>query len=94
MFTEDEKTAAERLYRALAGLQKNKRMLRDYVGYAEETWEPITHYEKAKVFCREIKQMILEAGAQGEEMTEEAYTAIGAKWPLDEMDEEELEEYK
>jgi hypothetical protein len=32
-------------------------------GYAKETWEPNTQYEKAKVFCREIKQMALETGA-------------------------------
>ena len=40
VFTEDEKAAAEKLYRALAGAEKNERMLRNYVGYAEETWVP------------------------------------------------------
>lgn len=94
LFTEDEKAAAEKLYRALAGAEKNERMLRDHAGYAEETWVPTVHYEKTKVLCQEIKRMTLEAGAQDEETTEEAYAAIEANWPLDDMDEEVLEEYK
>ncbi len=38
VFTADEEAAAEALYRALAGAEKNERMLRAYVGCAEETW--------------------------------------------------------
>ncbi|KJA13580.1 hypothetical protein HYPSUDRAFT_209415 [Hypholoma sublateritium FD-334 SS-4] len=94
VFTEDEKAAAEKLYRALAGAEKHERMLRDYAGYAEETWVPAAHYEKAKAFSQEIKRMTLEAGAQDEEVREEAYAVIKANWPLDDMEEEELEEYK
>ncbi len=48
VFTADEEAAAEALYRALAGAEEQERMLRAYVGYAEETWVPAAHYEKAK----------------------------------------------
>ncbi|KAG5338932.1 hypothetical protein C0989_005566 [Termitomyces sp. Mn162] len=94
VFTEDENAAAEKLYRALAGAEENERMLRDYVGYAEETWVPAAHYEKAKAFGQKMKRMVLEAGAQDKETMEETHAAIEANWPLDDMDEEELEEYK
>ena len=63
-FTGDENAAAEKLYRALEGAAKNKRMLRDYVGYGEDTWVPAAHYEQAKALGQEIKRMTLEAGAQ------------------------------
>ena len=89
VFTEDEKAAAEKLYRALEGAEKNERMLRNYVGYGEDTWVPAAHYKQAKALGQEIKRMTLEAGAQDEETTEEAYAAIKANWPLDDMDEEE-----
>ncbi|KAG6883379.1 hypothetical protein C0992_008860 [Termitomyces sp. T32_za158] len=94
VFTEDEIVMAVKLYRALAGAEKNERLMRDFVGYGEETWVPAAHYEKAKARAQELKRVTLEAGAQDEELTEEAYAAIEAHWPLDDMDEEELEEYK
>jgi hypothetical protein len=39
-----------------------------------------------------MKQRTLKACAGDEETTEEAYAVIEANWPLDDMDEEELEE--
>ncbi|KAI5997282.1 kinase-like domain-containing protein [Pisolithus orientalis] len=79
VFTEDKIAAA--------------RMLRDNVGCGEETWVPVTQYEEAKAIGQDIKRRTLEAFAEDEETTEEAYAMIEANWPLDDMD-EELEEYK
>ncbi|KAL5486270.1 hypothetical protein ACEPAI_7316 [Sanghuangporus weigelae] len=94
VFTEDEKAAAVQLYQALANAEMGERMLMDRVGYAEETWVPVAHYEKAKAFGQQMKQMTLKACAEDEEATEETYAVIETNWPLDDMDEEELEEYK
>ncbi|KIY52191.1 hypothetical protein FISHEDRAFT_63935 [Fistulina hepatica ATCC 64428] len=94
VFTEDEKAAAEKLYQALRNAEMGERMLRDHVGYGEETWVPVAHYEKAKAFGQEMKRMTLKACAEDEETTEAAYAVIEANWPLDDMDENELEEYK
>ena len=91
---DDEKAAAEKLYRALAGAEKNERMLRDHAGYAEETWVPAAQYEVAKAFIQELKQRTLEICANDEETTEEECAVIEKNWVLDDMDEEELEEYK
>lgn len=93
-FAENEKAAAERLYQALKSADYGEKMLRDNVGYAEETWMPVAHYEEAKAFGQEIKRMTLKASAEDEETTEEAYAVIEANWPLDDRDEAELEEYK
>ena len=94
MFTEDEEDAAEKLYEALANADMSERKLRDNVGYGEETWVPVAHYEGAKAFGQELKRKTLEALAKVEEITEEVRTVIAANWPLDDMSEEELEEYK
>lgn len=93
-FTEDEKAAAEKLYRALANAEMGEKMLRDRVGYGEETWVPVAHYEEAKALGQEMKRMTLKACAEDEETTGEEYAVIESNWPLDDMDEEELEEYK
>lgn len=93
-FTEDEIAAAEKLYRDLANAETGEKMLRDHVGFAEETWVPAAHYEEAKAFGQEMKWMTLEACVKDEETTKEAYAVIEANWPLDDMDEKELEEYK
>ena len=93
VFTEDEIAAAEKLYKALENAETSERMLRDHVGYGKETWVPVAHYERAKAFGQKMKRMTLEACAKDEEMTEETYAVIEANWPLDDMDEEELEEY-
>ena len=94
MFTEDEEAAAEKLYQALANADMGERKLRDHVGYGVETWVPVAHYEEAKALGQELKRRTLEALAEDEEITKEVYTVIEANWPLDDMDEEELEEYK
>lgn len=94
VFTEDEKAAAERLYQALAIADNGERLLRENVGYGEETWVPATHYKDARAFGQEIKRRTLKACAEDKETTEEAYAVIEANWPLDDMEEEELEEYK
>ena len=94
VFTEDEKAAAETLYLALDNAEMSERMLRDNVGYGEETWVPVADYAKAKESGQEMKRRTLEACAKDEETTKEAYAVIEANWPLDDMDEEELENYK
>ncbi|KAI6142613.1 kinase-like domain-containing protein [Pisolithus tinctorius] len=94
VFTEDEIAAAVKLYEALANADMGERMLRDNVGRGEETWVPVAQYEEAKAIGQDIKRRTLEALAEDEETTEEAYAVIEANWPLDDMDEEELEEYK
>ena len=94
VFTENEKTAAEKLYRSLGNAERSERRLRGIVGYGEETWVPAAHYEEAKAFGQEMKQMTLNACAEDEEMTKEMYAVIEMNWPLDDMDEEELEEYE
>lgn len=96
VFTEDEIAGAVQLYQALVNAEMGERMLMDKVGYyyGEETWVPVAHYEKAKAFGQQMKQLTLKACAEDEETTKEAYAVIEANWPLDDMDEEELEEYK
>ncbi|KAH8119478.1 kinase-like domain-containing protein [Phellopilus nigrolimitatus] len=94
VFTEEEIVAAEKLYQALANAERSGRRLRENVGYGEETWVPAAHYEAAKAFGQEVKRMTLKACAEDEEMTKETYAVIDANWPLDDMDEEELEEYR
>lgn len=94
VFTEDEIDAAEKLYQVLANAEIAERKLREIVGYGEETWVHAAHYEDAKAFGQEMKRRTLEACAKDAETTKEEYAAIEANWPLDDMDEEELEEYK
>lgn len=94
VFTEEEVDAAAKLSQALANAENGERWLRENVGYGEETWVPIAHYEAAKAFGQEVKRKTLEVCANDEETTEEEYSVIEANWPLDDMDEEELEEYK
>ena len=94
VFTEEEIVAAESLYQALANAERGERWLRENVGYGEETWVLATHYEAAKALGQEVKRRTLEACAKDEETTKEEYAVIEANWPLDDMDEEELEEYK
>lgn len=94
VFTEDETAAAEKLLRGLAIADNGERRLRESVGYAEETWVPAALYEDAKARADAIKQATLKACAEDEETTEEVYSVVEANWPLDDVDEEELEEYK
>lgn len=94
VFTEDEKAAAEELYRALANAESGEGMLRDGIGYGGETWVPVAHYEEAKALGQDMKRRTLKTCEEDEEMTEEDYAVIESNWPLDDMDEEELEEYK
>jgi hypothetical protein len=81
VITEDEKAAAE-LYQGLANADMGERMLRDKVGYGEETLVPFAHYEGAKAFGQEMKRRTLKACAEDEETTEESYAVIEANWPL------------
>jgi hypothetical protein len=94
VFTEEEEAAAEKLYQALANSEMTERRLRLNVGYGGETWLPVAHYKGAKAIAQELKRMALIACAEDEETTVEECTVIEANWPLDDMDEEELEEYK
>ncbi|KIM38483.1 hypothetical protein M413DRAFT_19995 [Hebeloma cylindrosporum] len=94
VFTEEEEVAAENLYQALSNAERGESMLRDNVGYGCETWVPVAHYEDAKALGQELKRRTLEALAEDEETTKEMYAAAEANWPLDDVDEEELEEYK
>ncbi|KAG5641641.1 hypothetical protein DXG03_004555 [Asterophora parasitica] len=94
VFTVEEINAAEKLYQALKSAESGERSLRNYVGYGDETWVPATHYETAKAFGQELKRMTLKAYADDKEMSEEGYAVVEANWPLDDMDEKELEEYK
>ncbi|KAJ7066369.1 kinase-like domain-containing protein [Mycena amicta] len=94
VFTEDETAAAEKLYEGLKNAESGERMLSDNLGYQGETWVPVANYEKAKAFAQEVKRVTLKGCAEDEEMTEEGYAAAAANWPLDDMDEAELEEYK
>lgn len=93
-FTEDEKAAAATLYKAVAEADDAERQLMGLIGYGEETWVPVAHYADAKALAQEVKRMTLEACAKDDEKTEEGYAAIQANWPLDDVDEEELEESK
>ncbi|KAF5376644.1 hypothetical protein D9615_007875 [Tricholomella constricta] len=94
VFTEDEKATAEELYQALGNADRGESMLRDNLGYGGDTWVPVAHYEKAKAFGQEMKRVALKACVEDQEMTEEVYAVVEANWPLDDVDEEELEEYK
>ncbi|KAF8870308.1 hypothetical protein CPB84DRAFT_1802387 [Gymnopilus junonius] len=94
VFTEEEIAMAEKLYQDLENAERGERWLRENVGYGKETWVLTTHYEAAKAFSQEVKQRTLKACVEDEEMTKEKYTVIKVNWPLDNMDEEELEEYK
>ncbi|CAA7266012.1 unnamed protein product [Cyclocybe aegerita] len=94
VFMEKEIVEAGNLYQALANAEGGESRLREIVGYEEETWVPAAHYEAAKAFGQELKRKTLEACTEDEEMTKEDYAVIEANWPLDDMDEDELEEYK
>jgi hypothetical protein len=88
IFTEEEIDAAEKLYLALGNAERNERLLTQYVGCGADTWVPATDYEAAKAYGQELKRRTLEA------CEEDEYAVIEANWPLNDMDEEELEEYK
>ncbi|KAG6863926.1 hypothetical protein C0991_001926 [Blastosporella zonata] len=94
VFTVEEIDAAEKLYQALKNAERGERLLRGHVGCGEETWVPAAHYEESKALGQELKRMTLEAWADDKETTEEEYAVVEANWPLDDMDEEELKEYK
>ncbi|KAG6828215.1 hypothetical protein H0H87_002697 [Tephrocybe sp. NHM501043] len=94
VFTEEEVDAAAKLSQDLENAERGDSLLKGNVGYGEETWVPAAHYEVAKAFGLEVKRKILEACAENEEITKEEYAVIEANWPLDDMDEDELEEYK
>ncbi|KAJ3738951.1 kinase-like domain-containing protein [Lentinula detonsa] len=89
-----EIAAAEELWQALANAKRGERWLRDFVAYGEETWVPAAHYEAAKAIGQEVKRRTFKACAEDEEMTKETYAVIEANSPLDDMNEDELEEYK
>lgn len=78
----------------MAKADTGERWLRENVGYGEETWVPTLHYEAAKAVGQEVKRRTLQACAEDKETTQEMYAMIEANWPLDDMDKEELEEYK
>lgn len=94
VFTEEEVVAAEKLYLALEEAESGDKLLSEFVGYGEETWVPADRYETAKIYSQEVKRRTLQVCAENEERTKEAYALIEANWPLDDMDEEELNEYK
>lgn len=91
---EDEVAAAEKLYQALMESDDSARLFKDTIGYGDETWVPAADYERAKAMARELKRTTLSACAEDEEITEELYAKMEANWPLDDVDEEELEEYE
>ncbi|KAK7048963.1 hypothetical protein R3P38DRAFT_3388160 [Favolaschia claudopus] len=93
-FTEEEIEKALKLYQALANADMGERQLMERISYADETWVPVAHYEAAKAIGQELKRMTLKASAEDEETTEEDYALIEANWPLDDMEEDELYEYK
>ncbi|KAG6855653.1 hypothetical protein H0H87_012547, partial [Tephrocybe sp. NHM501043] len=94
VFTENEVDAAAKLSQDLENAERGESLLKGNVSYGEETWVPPAHYEVAKAFSLEVKQKILEACAENKEIRKEEYAVIKANWPLDDMDEDELEEYK
>ena len=53
----------------------------------------VDNYEKAMASGEEIKQKMLEEYSGDVEMTEERRNYIAKCWPLDNMDQEELDEY-
>ncbi|KAK7000463.1 hypothetical protein R3P38DRAFT_3058481 [Favolaschia claudopus] len=93
-FTEEEIEKALKLYQALANAEMGERQLMARIDYADETWVPFADYEAAKAFGQELKRVTLKASAADEETTEEDYALIEANWPLDNMEEDELNEYK
>lgn len=93
VFTQDEMDAAFKLCQALESADENERNLRNYVGYGPETWVSVDNYEKAMASGEEIKQKMLEEYSGDVKMTEERRSYIAKCWPLDNMDEEELDEY-
>lgn len=95
VFTENEIAAAVKLYEGLADAENCERTLRDCVGYyGKEAWVPTAEYEEAKAISQEIKRIILKGCAEDEGTTKEEYALIEANWPLDDRDEDELNEYK
>ena len=94
VFTEEEIAAAEKLYQNVANAERSWRQLKQVVGCGEDTWVPAARYEVARAMSQELKQRTLEACADDEDLPKETYSVIEANWPLDDMDEEELEEYK
>lgn len=93
VFTPNEIDAAIKLCQALESAEKNERSLRNYVGYGPETWLPVANYERAMASGQEMKQKMLEAYSEDEEMTEDKRALIAECWPLDNTNEVELEEY-
>ena len=53
----------------------------------------VDNYEKAMASGKEMKQKMLEEYSVDEVVTEERRTYLAECWPLDDMDEEELEEH-
>ena len=93
MITPDEIYAANKLCQALESAEENERNLRNYVGYGPETWLSVDNYEKAMASGKEMKQKMLEEYSKDEVMTEDMLAYIAKCWPLDDMDERELDEY-
>ncbi|KAJ7097742.1 kinase-like domain-containing protein [Mycena belliarum] len=93
-FTKEEIVTADKLDQGLAIADRSDRWLREYVGCGVDTWVLATNYERAKALGEDVKRVTLEASANDEETTEEDHAIIVANWPLDDMDEAEIEEYK
>ena len=93
VFTPDEIDAANKLCQALESAEENERNLRNYVGYGPETWLSVDNYEKAMASGKEMKQKMLDEYSKDEVMTEDMLAYIAKCWPLDDMDERELDEY-
>lgn len=93
VLTPDEIDAAIKLCRELESAEENERTLRNLVGYGPETWVPAAKYEKAMASGQEMKQKMLEVYSEDQLITDDKRALIFACWPLDDMDEVELEEY-
>ena len=57
---------------------------RDVIGFGPEGWVPAVHYEEAMAISKKLKEGRLAAAE-----SEEEWAQIAARWPLDDMDEEE-----
>lgn len=88
VFTEEEMDAAQKLYDDLEYADGGEKQLMDLIGYGEDTWVPTARYEAGKALGQELKRKTLEA------CEKQDYDAIKTNWPLDDLSEEELAEYK
>ncbi|KAG1778199.1 protein kinase subdomain-containing protein PKL CAK Fmp29 [Suillus placidus] len=59
---------------------------RDVIGFGQEGWVPVEHYEEAMALSKKLKEDGLAAAESEEERAQ-----IAAHWPFDDMDEEEYD---